>query len=79
MQRAISRSGFILSEVLSVKGVAIAGMLPSEQQNYIVYGGAVLADSAQPDVAQGFLKFIAEPSMAPQWKATGFEIAGTRD
>jgi molybdate transport system substrate-binding protein len=67
---------YLLSEVLSVKGVAVAGMLPAAQQNYIVYGGAIMADSAQPEAARGFLTFIAEPSKQAQWKATGFEIVG---
>ena len=39
---------YLLSEVLTVKGVAVAGMLPPAQQNYIVYAGAVLADSPAP-------------------------------
>ena len=42
---------YLLSEVLTVKGVAVAGMLPPALQNYIVYAGAVLADSASPDAA----------------------------
>lgn len=65
---------YLLSEVLSVKGVAVAGMLPAAQQNYIVYGSAVMADSAHPDAAQAFIKFIADPSKEQQWEATGFEI-----
>ena len=36
---------YLLSEVLTVKGVAVAGMLPPALQNYIVYAGAVLADT----------------------------------
>ena len=67
---------YLLSEVLSVKGVAVAGMLPEAQQNHIVYGSAIMANSMQADAARDFLTFIADPSMAPQWKATGFEIAG---
>ena len=40
---------YLLSEVLTVKGVAVAGMLPPALQNYIVYAGAVLADSPAPE------------------------------
>jgi molybdate transport system substrate-binding protein len=65
---------YLLSEVLSVKGVTVAGMLPPAQQNYIVYGSAIMAESAQPDVARDFLAFIADPSKQAQWKAAGFEI-----
>ena len=55
---------YLLSEVKTVKGVAVAGMLPPAQQSYIVYAGAILADSAVPEPAAEFLKFIAEPSQA---------------
>jgi ABC-type molybdate transport system substrate-binding protein len=67
---------YLLSEVLTVKGVAVAGMLPSALQNYIVYAGAVLADSPSPDVALEFIKFLADPSKQAQWKTTGFESIG---
>jgi molybdate transport system substrate-binding protein len=64
---------YLLSEVLTVKGVAVAGMLPGDLQNYIVYAGAILADSKQADVGAEFIRFISEPSRQPQWRATGFE------
>jgi molybdate transport system substrate-binding protein len=67
---------YLLSEVLTVKGVAVAGMLPSALQNYIVYAGAVLADSPSPGVALEFIKFLADPSKQAQWKTTGFESLG---
>jgi molybdate transport system substrate-binding protein len=67
---------YLLSEVLTVKGVAVAGMLPPAMQNYIVYAGAVLADSASPDAALEFIKFLADPSKQAQWKTTGFESIG---
>jgi molybdate transport system substrate-binding protein len=65
-----------LSEVLAVKGVAVAGMLPAALQNYVVYAGAILADSPSPDAAAEFIKFVADPSKQEQWKATGFESIG---
>jgi molybdate transport system substrate-binding protein len=64
---------YLLSEVLTVKGVAVAGMLPPALQNYIIYAGAVLADSAVPEAAAEFIRFVAHPSRVPQWKTTGFE------
>jgi molybdate transport system substrate-binding protein len=67
---------YLLSEVLAVKGVAVAGMLPPSLQNYIVYAGAVLADSASPDAAPEFIRFLADPSRQAQWKTTGFESIG---
>ena len=70
---------YLLSEVLTVKGVAVAGMLPAALQNHIVYSGAVLADSPVPDAAAEFIKFVADPSREPQWQATGFESVGKRE
>jgi molybdate transport system substrate-binding protein len=67
---------YLLSEVLAVKGVAVAGMLPAALQNYVVYAGAILADSPSPDAAAEFIKFVADPSKQEQWKATGFESIG---
>jgi molybdate transport system substrate-binding protein len=64
---------YLLSEVRAVKGVTVAGMLPPAQQSYIVYAGATAVDSAAPEPAAEFLRFIADPARQPQWQATGFE------
>jgi ABC-type glycerol-3-phosphate transport system substrate-binding protein len=34
------------------------------------------ADSASPDAALEFIKFLADPSKQAQWKTTGFESIG---
>jgi molybdate transport system substrate-binding protein len=70
---------YLLSEVLNTEGVTVAGMLPAELQNYIVYAGAVLADSASPEAAAAFLTFVADPSRQAQWQATGFESIAKGD
>ena len=67
---------YLLSEVLTAKGVAVAGMLPEVLQNYVAYAGAVLADSPSPDAAAEFIRFVGDPSKQEQWKATGFESIG---
>lgn len=64
---------YLLSEVRAIKGVAVAGMLPPAQQNYIVYAGAITADSTAPEPAAEFLKFIGDPARQADWHATGFE------
>jgi molybdate transport system substrate-binding protein len=64
---------YLVSEVLTTKGVAVAGMLPAELQSYIVYNSAILADSAAPEPAGQFLRFLAEPAQQPHWQAAGFE------
>ncbi|MCC6778453.1 MAG: substrate-binding domain-containing protein [Hyphomicrobiales bacterium] len=64
---------YLVSEVLSTKGVSVAGMLPAELQSYIVYNGAILADSKLVEPAGAFLRFLAEPAQQPHWQASGFE------
>jgi len=66
---------FPLSEVISVKGVSVAGMLPSELQLPIVYGAGVLSDNKSPEAAQAFVKFLADPANRQRWKDAGFEPA----
>ena len=65
---------YLLSEVLTVQEAGGGrGMLPPALQNYIVYAGAVLADSPAPEAAAEFIRFVADPSRLPQWKTTGSE------
>jgi molybdate transport system substrate-binding protein len=70
---------YLLSEVLGATGVTVAGMLPADLQSYIVYAGAILAESLSPEAAAAFLTFVADPSRQEQWKATGFESIAKGD
>lgn len=65
---------YLLSEVQSVKGVSIAGLLPAELQNYVVYGTAVPSHAAAPKPAIAFVRFISDPARAIVWKEAGFEL-----
>lgn len=62
---------FNISEILPVPGVALAGALPSELQNYITFAGALHVDSVAPEPAAAFLRLLAGSRDA--WKAGGFE------
>jgi molybdate transport system substrate-binding protein len=64
---------FPLSEVISIKGIALAGMLPPELQLLIVYGAGVLAENKSPEPAQAFIKFLADPGHRQRWKEAGFD------
>jgi molybdate transport system substrate-binding protein len=64
---------YLVSEIRMVEGVTLAGLLPSELQSYVVYAGAVAANSASPDAALEFLRFLADPAGSEHWKAAGFE------
>ena len=67
---------YLVSEVQSIKGIAVAGLLPAPVQNYVRYGSAIPADNATPAAALAFLKFISDPAKATQWTAAGFELVG---
>jgi molybdate transport system substrate-binding protein len=64
-----------VSEIISVKGVTLAGMLPHDVQLDTVYAGGVHTASTQPDAAIAFVDFLADPSNAKHWKDAGFEPA----
>jgi molybdate transport system substrate-binding protein len=61
------------SEVAGVKGLTIVGPLPADINLEIVYGAAVTTDSAAPDAASAFVKFMAAPENRTVWKTAGFE------
>jgi molybdate transport system substrate-binding protein len=67
-----------VSEVISVKGVTMIGLIPQAVQLNTVYGAAVLTDNAAPEPAMAFVNFLAEPANARHWKEAGFEPAGAR-
>jgi len=60
------------SEVAGVKGLAVVGSLPAGIDLDIVYGAAVSADSAAPDAAAAFVKFMAALENRSIWKEAGF-------
>ena len=64
-----------LSEVISVKGVTVVGLIPQVVQLNTVYGAAVLTANAAPEPAAAFIKFLAEPANTARWKEAGFEPA----
>ena len=65
---------YLASEVQGVKGTTLAGLLPAELQNYVVYGVAVPVHNAKPEPALAFVRYISDPANKEQWKATGFEL-----
>jgi len=64
---------YLVSEIQAVEGVTLAGLLPGELQSYVVYAGAVAADSPSHEAALAFLRFLADPAGSEHWKAAGFE------
>jgi len=64
---------FNISEILPVKGVRLVGPLPAEQQNYLVFSGALHVRGASPEPAAAYLRALTEPPAQAIWKAGGFE------
>ena len=64
-----------VSEIISEKGVAFAGLIPPDVQLNTIYATGVLAANAAPEPAIAFIKFLADPSHAKHWKDAGFEAA----
>jgi len=64
-----------VSEIISTKGVVLAGLLPGEVQLDTIYAAGVLTASAAPDAAVAFVNFLADPAHAKSWKHAGFEPA----
>ena len=61
------------SEVAGVKGLTVVGPLPTGINLEIVYGAAATTDSAAPNAALAFVKFMAASENRPVWKEGGFE------
>jgi molybdate transport system substrate-binding protein len=65
-----------VSEIISTKGVVLAGMLPNEVQLDTIYAAGVLTASTVSDTAIAFVNMLADPAHAKHWKRAGFEPAG---
>ena len=64
-----------VSEIVPVKGVALAGMLPAPLQVYTPYAAGVAAKSQAPKEAADFIRFLVRAEAAPRWKEAGIEPA----
>jgi molybdate transport system substrate-binding protein len=64
-----------LSELVAIKGVAIAGPLPAELQNYTVYAGAIPRASRLDTEAKALLESLTRPDADGVWRAAGLEPA----
>ncbi len=68
--------GFILiSEILPVTGIELAGPLPAELQRYVVFTAGIGATSKGTAAARAFIDFLKAPVAAPVLKTNGMEPA----
>src|SRR5690242_20495855 len=64
-----------ISEILTVKGAAVAGPLPAEIDNANTYTAAILAGSAQQQAARALIDALSDPAGRRRWTAAGLEPA----
>jgi molybdate transport system substrate-binding protein len=64
-----------ISELLTVKGVAVVGPMPGELDNPNTYTGAIMAGSAQREPAGALLAALSDPAGRARWTAAGLEPA----
>ena len=66
--------GFILiSEILPVPEIELAGPLPAALQKYVVFTAGIGATSKDPAAAKAFIEFLKAPAAAPVLRANGME------
>jgi molybdate transport system substrate-binding protein len=64
-----------LSEIAGVTGVTVAGVLPRDVQDRMVYAAGVLTRSAAPEAASAFLAHLTRPEARGLLQAGGLEPA----
>ncbi len=64
-----------VSEIVPVKGVKLAGMLPEPLQIYTAYSAGVATKSVNPKEATDFIRFLARAEASARWKEAGIEPA----
>ena len=66
----------LISEIVSAKGLALAGPLPKEFQTYVSFAAAVSPNAKNSEAAKAAVKFLTGPKAAAAYKAKGMEPAG---
>ena len=64
-----------LSELVAIRGVAIAGPLPAAVQNYTVYAAAVVAASHACEAGRALIASLTRPEADAIWREAGLEPA----
>lgn len=66
---------YLVSEVQHIDGVHVAGLLPPDLQQHVVYATAIPASDRSPEAALSLIRFLTAPEHAMRWKEGGFEPA----
>lgn len=65
---------FLLSEVLSVGGLEVAGLLPPALQSFVVYASAIPESNTSPDAALSLIDYMTSQTKGAVWQSAGFEL-----
>ena len=63
----------LISEIMPIKGIELAGPLPAELQTYVSLSAAVGAKASDLTAAKALVAFLASTAIAPTLKAKGME------
>ena len=63
----------LISEILPVPGVELAGPLPEEFQNYVSFSAAAAAKGGNQQAVTALIKYMDGPAAVPAYKAQGME------
>jgi molybdate transport system substrate-binding protein len=64
----------LISEILPVAGVELAGPLPAEFQKYTAFSAAAAAAGANAQAVKALIAFVHGPAAAPVYAAKGMEM-----
>ena len=65
----------LVSDILPVPGVELAGPLPASFQNYIVFEAGVSPSARAADAGKALVQFLSSPAAAKVFAAKGMEAA----
>ena len=63
----------VITQIMTTPGVDLVGPIPPEVQSYVRWSGGVSGNSAAPEVAKEFIRFLTGPAALPVLKAQGME------
>ena len=63
----------LISEIMSAKGLQLAGPLPNEFQTYIAFAAGVSPNAKNAEAAKAAVKYLTGPKAAASYKAKGME------
>src|SRR5262249_4793758 len=63
----------VIPNILSVPGAELVGPIPAELQSYIIFTGAVSAQTPNQEAARDVIKLMTGPAAAPVLSAKGME------